>query len=205
VTYIVLDFEFNQAFDFPKGYKSTPVPECQQEIIQIGAVALDESFAEIDAKKFIVKPRLYRRLHPYVKRITGIDIRDLKAAEPFWRLYREFAKFCRYRDGVLCFWGPDDLRALFENIAVFKQNPDLISKRYINIQRLCDAALERPANRQTGLKDAVLELCPEADFGPFHDALNDALYTAAILRKLEPKPTDIMRYNPQPAAQPSSV
>ena len=42
MNYIVLDLEFNQAFPFKSGKKVEPNPECPFEIIQIGAVKLNE-------------------------------------------------------------------------------------------------------------------------------------------------------------------
>ena len=44
MNYIVLDLEFNQAFPFKSGKKVEPNPECPFEIIQIGAVKLNERF-----------------------------------------------------------------------------------------------------------------------------------------------------------------
>ena len=52
MNYIVLDFEFNQAFDFVENCPCDPFPECRFEIIQIGAVKLDDNFKEISKDEF---------------------------------------------------------------------------------------------------------------------------------------------------------
>ena len=44
MNYIVLDLEFNQPYNFKTGKRSPLVAECPFEIIQIGAVKLDENF-----------------------------------------------------------------------------------------------------------------------------------------------------------------
>ena len=50
--YVVVDFEMN-----PLPKKMKQVREiCQQEIIEIGAVMLDDDWQEIDAYKSLVKP-----------------------------------------------------------------------------------------------------------------------------------------------------
>ena len=49
MNYIVLDLEFNQAFPFKSGKKVEPNPECPFEIIQIGAVKLNERFEQLDS------------------------------------------------------------------------------------------------------------------------------------------------------------
>ena len=50
--YIVLDLEFNQPFHFKTGFQTTLHPDCPFEIIQIGAVKLDEKFAMLDCPTF---------------------------------------------------------------------------------------------------------------------------------------------------------
>ena len=50
--YIVLDLEFNQPFHFKTGFQTTLHPDCPFEIIQIGAVKLDEKFAMLDCFTF---------------------------------------------------------------------------------------------------------------------------------------------------------
>ena len=53
MSYIVLDLEFNQAYDFEKNKTILLIPSCRFEIIQIGAVKLDNNFNIIDIiKKF---------------------------------------------------------------------------------------------------------------------------------------------------------
>ena len=70
--YIVLDLEFNQSFPFKTGKKTEPVAECPFEIIQIGAVKLNENFDILEEFNYMIRPQIYPRLHPFVEKITGI-------------------------------------------------------------------------------------------------------------------------------------
>ena len=67
MNYIVLDLEFNQAFPFKSGKKVEPNPECPFEIIQIGAVKLNERFEQLDSFNCMISPQIYPRLHPFVR------------------------------------------------------------------------------------------------------------------------------------------
>ena len=63
MNYIVLDLEFNQAFPFKSGKKVEPNPECPFEIIQIGAVKLNEREAELLLLQSQINPHfLYNTL-----------------------------------------------------------------------------------------------------------------------------------------------
>ncbi len=64
MNYIVLDLEFNQPYNFKTGKRSPLVAECPFEIIQIGAVKLDENFNITGKFDALIKPRIYKRIHP---------------------------------------------------------------------------------------------------------------------------------------------
>ena len=72
MNYIVLDLEFNQPFHFKTGFQTTLHPDCPFEIIQIGAVKLNEQFTILDEFNILIKPVIYPRIHPYVEKITNL-------------------------------------------------------------------------------------------------------------------------------------
>ena len=57
--YIVMDLEWNQC-PYGKGNEAKGLPF---EIIEIGAVKLNEDFEIIDKFSEIIKPRIYKQLH----------------------------------------------------------------------------------------------------------------------------------------------
>lgn len=184
--YIILDLEFNQSFPFKTGKKTEPVAECPFEIIQIGAVKLDESYMPVGEFNVMIKPTIYPRIHPFVERITGIKESDLKDKGTFAQAYQDFLDFVGKKDAVLCTWGPDDIKSLFRNILYYHLDSDALTDQYLNIQPFASKYLNYEAGRSIGLKNAVSELGIEMNI-PFHDALCDARYTAEIFRIVHPE------------------
>ena len=197
MNYIVFDLEFNQAFDFKTGSYSKSNPECPFEIIQIGAVKLNSNFDTIGEFNCYIKPVIYKRLHPYVEKITGITQEIMENGINFNSAYEEFSTFVS-KDDILCSWGGDDVKALFRNIRYHKLSSSAMPDRYMNIQSFATTYLKYEPGKAIGLKNAVelLELEIESDF---HNALNDAMYTAEIFKIVRPeilitekfKPSDI--------------
>lgn len=183
--YIVLDLEFNQAFPFPNGRKAEPNPECPFEIIQIGAVKLNENFEQVATFNQMIAPQLYPRLHPYVEKITGIRQRDLKNQPAFAEAYAAFLEFIGKEPAILCTWGGDDIKSLYRNILYHNLDADAMTDQYLNIQPFASAYLHHEAGKAIGLKNAVTELgLPEN--ASYHNALHDAAYTADIFRIVRP-------------------
>ena len=197
MNYIVFDLEFNQAFDFKTGSYSKSNPECPFEIIQIGAVKLNSHFDTIGEFNCYIKPVIYKRLHPYVEKITGITQEIMENGINFNSAYEELSSFVS-KDDILCSWGGDDVKALFRNIRYHKLSSSAMPDRYMNIQSFATTYLKYEPGKAIGLKNAVelLELQIESDF---HNALNDAMYTAEIFKIVRPeilitekfKPSDI--------------
>jgi len=179
MNYIVMDLEFNQPFPFRTGIKTELEPECPFEIIEIGAVKLDEKFQKIADFRIMIKPQIYPRIHPYVEKITKIHWCDVKNAPAFPEAYHEFLNFIGTEKSVLSTWGVDDIKSLFKNILFYEQDIMGITDQYINIQPMAAHYLNHENGKSIGLKTAVeaLDLTIES---PFHDALYDAQYTAKV-------------------------
>ena len=182
IEHIVIDLEFNQSYNTKKGDKSETVAECPFEIIQIGAVKLDENLDIKDQFTVLIKPQIYPKINPIVERITGITDEILDSCVNFEEAFQLFAKFAG-TNSVIYTWGIDDIKSLFRNIVYFKCDTKSITNRYINIQPIAAKALNSQSGGTIGLKNAA-ELfgieCPLK----FHDALNDASYTALVLKKI---------------------
>ncbi|MEA4972324.1 DNA polymerase III PolC-type [bioreactor metagenome] len=199
MNYIVFDLEFNQSFDFKTGSHVKSNPECPFEIIQIGAVKMNQDFQNIGEFNFYIRPVIYRRLHPYVEKITGITQEIMENGIPFEQAYNDFLTFVS-KDDILCSWGNDDIKSLFRNVRYHKLSSSKIPDRYMNIQSFATSYLNYEPGKAIGLKNAVdmLGVNIESDF---HNALNDATYTAEVFKIVCPeilvtekfKPSDIKR------------
>jgi len=185
MNYIILDFEFNQSFDWGNGIKSNP--KCTFEIIQIGAVKLNKNFKIISEFEILIKPQLYTRLHPIVEKLTGLKESLLEDKDFFPVAYESFLNFIDTKDCILCFWGANDMKALYRNIIYHNLNHTLINPKFINVQNMASKFLNNPLGISIGLKNAVQELNIDTPY-PFHNALNDARYTAKVLVALKKEP-----------------
>lgn len=190
--YTFLDFEFNQAFDF----NDEPVevnPECRFEIIQIGAVRMDENYNIGDEISIKIRPTIYPRMHPYVTKITGITIDELMDKPTFPQAYKMFREFIG-SDRLLCTWGTSDVRALYRNMVYHKVTQPPVRIEYIDVQSIATKFLKYSHGGNIGLKNAVEALELPVD-ERFHDACCDALYTAKVFKKINPQKPEIKIFN----------
>lgn len=195
MNYIVLDLEFNQSFPFKSGKKVEPNPECPFEIIQIGAVKLNESFEQVDTFDAMIRPQIYPRLHPFVEKITGIRAEMLTDKPDFKNAYEGFLAFIGNEPAILCTWGGDDIKSLYRNILFYDLDAEAMTNQYLNVQPFAAEYLNHEAGKAIGLKNAVEALgIPEGE--SFHDALNDAVYTSKIFAITHPAEIKAETFNP---------
>ena len=116
MNYIVLDLEWNQALN-----QSNRIDKLQFEIIEIGAVKLDENFNEISRYESLIKPVVYKKIHPIIMDITKIRNKELQKERNFPTVIREFFEWCG-EDFVLCTYGNQDLTELQNNMEYYNLN-----------------------------------------------------------------------------------
>lgn len=180
--YIVLDLEFNQGFDI-KNNETVNNPSCPFEIIQIGAVKMDEDLNIVESFNEFIKPQIYTDIHPYVAEITGINKNRLKHALCFNEAYEKFKQFLGCSENIFCVWGLVDITELFRNIKFYSLEHSSISKKYINLQHHASKYFGCPRGINIGLSNAVSILELEEIY-KFHDALGDAYYTSEIFKNI---------------------
>lgn len=192
----VLDLEFNQAFDFGDGSNTAePNPKCRFEIIQIGAVKVNDDFEVKDKFNIYIKPTLYRRIHPYVEKITGFKTEDFSYAPRFKEAYSKFRYFLG-DDTVLGTWGYSDIKALYRNITFNEILEPPIIINYVDIQKIATKHLKYNRGGAIGLKNAVDALGIKIDKNKhFHNALGDAYYTAKVLETINPANLPVRIFN----------
>jgi DNA polymerase III epsilon subunit-like protein len=190
--YTFLDFEFNQAFDFD----DNPVQvneNCRFEIIQIGAVRMDEALNITDNISIMIKPTIYPRMHPYVSKITGITAEMLADKPLFPDAYKRFREFIG-DDKLLCTWGTSDIKALYRNMMYHNLAKPPVRIEYIDVQSIATRYLKFSHGGNIGLKNAVEALkLPISE--QFHDARCDALYTAEVFKTIKPEKPEIKVFN----------
>lgn len=193
MNYIVFDLEFNQGYKYKRKNKSRINPKCIFEIIQIGAVKLNNKLEIIDRFDKLVKPQIYKCLHQFISDMTDITIEKLTESDPFAEVYAEFIEFIG-DNSILCTWGVADMRELVRNINYHQLDSSLLTRDYIDIQRIASKYFETPNGNSIGLKNAV-ECLSLPLTSQFHDAFNDAYYTAEVFNRIYTDDILPIKYN----------
>lgn len=180
--FIVFDLEFNQDFssllNFDRRRSGYPF-----EIIQIGAIKLDQELNTIATFNRYVKPTFYTTVNPFISELTGITTEQLTIEEPFPEIYKAFIEFINGPDSVFCIWGMSDMKGLMENVEDHQLNDSLLPKMYIDVQLYFSMYLNLPRKNVSGLQHALETLNIPTPY-TFHNALNDAFYTAEIFKRI---------------------
>ena len=90
--YIVFDLEWNQPYDASR-IKRKPI-DLYGEIIQIGAVKLDDNLNELDRFKVTISPKHYKKMNKRISKLTGITDEDLKDGLEFSDAFNKFSQWC---------------------------------------------------------------------------------------------------------------
>ena len=175
--YIVLDLEWNQ------GSALTENPDIPFEIIEIGAVRLNEDKEITGYFNRFIRPQVYKKMHFMTQKVIRIRMKDLEKEETFIPVMEDFLSWCG-ENFVFCTWGSLDLTQLQYNMQFYGMKPLGEGPiEYLDIQKLFSLYFEDGKSRRA-LEHAVdfLELSKSEDF---HQADSDAKYTALIFQKIE--------------------
>ena len=174
--YIIMDLEWNGATT-RSGYFD--------EIIEIGAVVLDDSMNIISEFQTLVSPKQTRKIRGRIKDLTHITNDDLKNADGFVTVFKRLKAWIGTGDNCMLAWGNSDISVLYENLKWYNMTDEIyIIKNYCDAQQLCQQAKGISLNKQVGLA-AFAELA-EVEIGEdqLHRALNDSRLTARCFAKL---------------------
>lgn len=179
MNYIVLDLEWNQS-PYGKEYEQTKLP-C--EIIEIGAVRLNENLQETGRFHQIIRPKVYKELHFMTKQIVHLTKEELRAGKPFEQAMEDFLAFCG-EEYIFCTWGSMDLLELQRNISYYGlEELSTEPLKYYDVQKFFSILYEDGKQRRT--LQYVIEYLKLEEKLPFHSALNDALYTAKVAQRID--------------------
>ncbi len=179
VNYVVLDLEWNQPMD---GIKSED-RELPFEIVEIGAILLNEERKIIGEFTQIVKPTVYHVMNEVTRNLIHLRMKELKQGKTFPETMKEFLEWCG-EDYVFCTWGSLDLVELQRNMKYHGLEPfDTRPFPYLDVQKLFSIAFEDRKVRRS-LEYAVEYLKIPVDI-PFHRAFSDAYYTAKVMALIE--------------------
>jgi len=183
--YIVLDLEWNQSIDADeKDTRALPF-----EIIEIGAVKLNEQKEIISEFSRLIKPVVYREMNHVTRKLIHLQMEELNTGDPFLKVMGDFLEWIG-TDYFFCTWGPLDLMELQRNMRFFGIEPFSNKPlKFYDVQKLFSIAFEdKKLRRSLEFAADYLNIVKEI---PFHRAFSDAYYTAKVLKEI--KDPDVLK------------
>ena len=192
--YIILDLEWNQPISWQSSVYRKVGDRLIFEMIQIGAVKLRDDLSIADSLSLPIAPAHYLTIHPRIRRMTGLGPEELAGAPAFREALEEFVRWCG-EDYILLTWGCDD-------VSVLQQNIDFFGCGDISLPPVCDiqhlfASVHEMKDRPSLQKAMELVSIQADERLSFHNARNDAWYTALVFRTL-PDPAAALDYALRP-------
>ncbi len=187
MNYIVVDLEWNQGND------NIGNPKLPFEIIEIGAIKLNEKKEMIGEFSELVKPSVYKEMHKITGKLIHMDMEELEKGAPFGEVATRFLSWCG-EDYIFCTWGPLDLTELQRNLRYYDL-PVLADKpfAFLDIQKLFSIAYEDGKSRRS-LEYSIDFLALKKDI-PFHRAFSDAYYTARVMEYISSETEKMVSYD----------
>ena len=179
MNYIVFDLEWNQpAWGIPE---VTEPLHLTGEIIEIGAVKLDDDFKIVDELCLYITPQYYTNMNQHVVALTKLHGNFLaENGQPFPEAYARFKEWCGEEYAYMT-WSDSDLPQLVENMLLYGIPVDHLPP-CIDIQRIFGREIMR-TDRQFSLDAAIEVLHEKGDRA--HDALHDARNTVKVINHLD--------------------
>lgn len=181
LNYILLDLEWNSAY-------SSKHQKFVNEIIEIGAVKLNERLEEIDSFRVIIRSALTKRLSGRFKTLTNITNEEMRAGISFkdgLELYTNWVA----SDDITMTWSNTDLYVLLENCRLFADKERIpCIYRYIDVQKfvqneLAKRGLLADAKQQISLCAAASLIGIDTSDLDLHRAETDSRLTCLLLKE----------------------
>lgn len=175
--YVIMDLEWNNSYN--------KVKKCfVNEVLEIGAVLVDEELEVIDTFSVIIRSQLIKKLSGRVKNLTHISNEDMSSGVSFQRAISDFLKWIGGRNCIFMSWGNSDIRVLVDNFSMFcGMNTIPFLTQYVDLQKYCQEFIVGVGNQQIGLVNAAVHMGIDVSKCSFHRALEDSLLGLRCLKK----------------------
>lgn len=175
--YIVIDLEWNGGYSRKAhGYFN--------EIIEVGAVRLNEALEVVDTFQANVRPVVSKKLSDIVTDLTNIRPEDLMDGTTFSGLLAQLRGFAGKEPTVYLTWSTTDLLVMMENCRFFLHHQEVPGlEYYMDFQAYAQDRMGVTGG-QVGLARAGEMLGIPEDNMALHRALDDSRLTAQILQKV---------------------
>ena len=182
LNYIIFDLEWSNYYNYAT---KTGI----NEVVEIGAIRLNDSLNIVDTFKQLVKPTFAKKISNRCKSITKITNDEVKSEGiSFTDAMADFKRWCGNGDNVFLSWSNSDLYVLANNYLKVLGNCHVsFIKKYCDAQKYCMAFLpkqELKSGNQVGLSRCAEMFGISVDTEKLHRALADCYVTAECLKKV---------------------
>lgn len=175
--YIIIDLEWNGTFSGKLGHYFN-------EIIEIGAVMLDEDLDVVSEFSALISPKYNKKLSGRVKRLTHITNSEVAGGMDFLTVYDQFCRWVGDEDNCVMSFGTGDILVILENLEVYNKGKSIkFMKNYCDMQQLCQMDMDVEAGQQLGLSAMAEKLGIEVGDMDMHRALDDSIVSAKCLKR----------------------
>ena len=176
--HIILDFEMNPV----AGNTKEDSRRINREIIEIGAVRLDENYKKTDSFSCLVRPEYRKDVTRYITKLTGIKTADVFQAVPFAEAVSMFCDWIGKEKARIYSWSSSDLVQLKKECEIKGVDfPDCM-KRWMDFQLVFPRLLGiQDGKKRFSLKDAAARYGIIFDFRHAHRAMYDAEITTELV------------------------
>lgn len=177
--YICIDLEMTDFSGTQKGIMSGT----RGEVIQFGAVMLDENYNLISKFSSYVKPA-FSSVTPFIEDLTGITNEMLENADDFITVLDKFSYWRGEGDVTTYTWSKADHNQLWQELSVkgkHREDLFLVLKDFLDLQKIFKNLFR---SRTCVSLDSAVRLLQMSFDGQMHSAYSDAYNTARILHKL---------------------
>ena len=178
--YLIMDLEMCMV----KGSGRKKMHGEKHEIIQVGAVLLDDKYHIVDEFSSYVQPE-YGIVDEFIENLTGITQEMVANAPRLRSVLMSFANWLSGRKATVLSWSDSDYHQLQKEMRIKKIRHHVIQDlfdEWSDFQRSFDKMLG--LKNQYALEDAM-KISRVAFMGKMHDGLCDAYNTARLFKKVQ--------------------
>lgn len=176
--YVILDLEWDTVY-YP------PQKRFVNQILQIGAVKLDENFNKLDTLELNIKSQISKKVSKRFTDITGITTEDMLSGIPLYEAVEKYNTFVKDTQ-VAMTWSDTDLYTILDNQKVLlKEKVTFSFDKYLDLQKLVQGEMQRKgyeSKNQVSLESAAQFFKIDTKKFEFHTALDDSLVCGELLK-----------------------
>lgn len=177
--YIVIDLEMNPVAKTNKDARK----KLHREVIEIGAVKLNDDCSVIDKFRCYVRPQYNKEIMSFITDLTGISAYDTCTASDFSSALKKFENWVGYDDETIIYsWSTSDLVQIQKECKYKQIEIPANILNWVDFQALyTDVMGYSQEHKQLALHTAAEHFALQMDTKKTHSALYDAEVTTELL------------------------